>query len=504
MINIRQSIPSPRTFTWDQYKAAIRRVDRDSLLAACAGISAEIDADRLPKEFARLGLSAWGVMDLSRMALAWSTFQRPAAVGEDIARLCNMGQNLQDDLLVNEKSPLATANFLARMFFDQFPSQSSVLAEVARTIQIFGSASEFPSHHQPEVMKEGWLQSLHGGLTVDQYIGAVFFLYVSTLENRGVFDPKWLDTAGMDEIDFYLSREAISDTFTNYMATTSADFKVANAIFQSEVPANRKRFAFNYLRERPFILDAGPVPIAPSAQAVIGKASPSAIFYRGMTAHGTAFSRDLGHVFEHYVGRQLSLLSEPAAVMSEVRYGRVKSPLLSVDWFLDLPDVIVLIECKAVRPVENVRLGSENMAELVNETVGKVMKQINRSNAEFRAIATAEPALDASKRRFGMVVTLENFYLAHNPFLRSQVARADIPTAVVACLELEWIVMQDPHKLSQRLVEAATTSESGVLDLNGIVKPEEVENTLLTSTWEGIELFSRLRGSQVETHESVE
>lgn len=61
-----------------------------------------------------------------------------------------------------EASRERLGRILARNYFEQFPGQRSILAEVARSILLFGSASEIPSGYAPKLMTPGWFERLTG------------------------------------------------------------------------------------------------------------------------------------------------------------------------------------------------------------------------------------------------------------------------------------------------------------------------------------------------------
>jgi hypothetical protein len=100
----------------------------------------------------------------------------------------------------------------------------------------------------------------------------------------------------------------------------------------------------------------GPGYLVPIPAAVVAKASPFGLYYTGLEGLNEAFTRDLGELFEQYVGRHLRLLSD-ADVHPEVVYivkGNVKK---SVDWIVVFDDLVLLVEVKSVRPTAQLRLG---------------------------------------------------------------------------------------------------------------------------------------------------
>ncbi|MGI5473302.1 hypothetical protein [Streptomyces sp. CA-132043] len=60
-------------------------------------------------------------------------------------------------------------------------------------------------------------------------------------------------------------------------------------------------------------------------------------------------------IFEQYIGRHLRLIPD-AEVHPEIVYGK-GSGQKSVDWFVGLEDLLLLIEVKSMRPTQDLRLG---------------------------------------------------------------------------------------------------------------------------------------------------
>ena len=151
--NIRGRPDKRASPTWGEFKSAIRLVDRDSLLVQAAAATATIARDGIPDGWARLGMSAWNIADVARTAIAWGGFQRPEANIETLGRLCNLNVQLADESASTDADSRETlVRIITRLFFQQFPGQRSALAEVARTILLFGSAAEYPQGFVPEAM----------------------------------------------------------------------------------------------------------------------------------------------------------------------------------------------------------------------------------------------------------------------------------------------------------------------------------------------------------------
>ncbi|WP_156155511.1 hypothetical protein [Frigoribacterium sp. MEB024] len=481
--------------TWDEFKSAVRKVDRESLLIQAAAASALLAKDAIPDEWRRGGVTPWNVADVARTALAWGRFQGKRADAETLMRLANMNVQIADGPSEDIDSSERLARILARTFFEQFPSQRSVLPEFARTILLFGSAVTTPREFTPEAMHPRWFENATAGLTLHDYVESIFFISVGAMENRGQFDPEWLDGPQFKTLADVISLEVVTRVFTERLLTGVDEFKAENRSRQESLPAYEKKYAFDPLDNKPFIHGIAEAPITPAVHAVIAKALPPAVYHLGLAAYGEAFTRDLGTVFQHYAGRQLELVKGDRSVVPEVAYGPRREQLDSCDWFLDLPDLLVLVECKARQPIESLRTGSSDWLNSVEGSIGKGIKQINRSNAHIDRISDASAAVDRNKRRVGLVVTLEPFYLNQNPFIWDRLGKRDLPVGVVSVSELELLVCLDAEELARVLADAANAAQNGTLLLHDALDAAAAtgrDNSLLVGTWDAVGLFRRL------------
>ena len=485
--------------TWDQFKRQVRKADRDSLLVQCAAASAAIvQADDRDEALARQGLNPWNIADVARTALAWGGFQGPKADQSTLLHLCNMNVQLADEEpLQNPDQDDRIGKILARMYFEQFPGQRSVFPELSRTILLFGSATEYPDGLSPEKMTPGWFEMISNGLTLDDYVSAVFVISVGAYSHSGAFNLEWLDGPAFSHLDEVLSFTAIRQTFSDHLVISAAEFKQINRQFQDPAPEAQKKFAFNPLADRPFIEGVADDPIAPWCQAIIAKALTPAIYHLGIRSLGEGFSRDLGYIFQHYVGRNLDLISGDRTVEPEVRYRLKKDHLDSCDWFLDLPGLLVLIECKARQPIESLRVGGDAWLSSVKDSIGKGINQLNRAHRHIEMISALRPTIDSAKRRIGLVVTLEPFYVDQNWQIREHLVRADLPVGVVSIAELECLATLCADELAEALIQAADNSVDGDMNVTGVIKAAAGrENSLLASTWDSIGIFKRIEAEQ--------
>lgn len=478
--------------TWDGFKAAVRREDRDSLLARCAEATAAMSRGEVAHELKATGLVDWNVADVARTALAWGGFQRPEADGQTLLRLCNMNALLIDEGEVARPDPSERlAHLLPRMIFEQFPRQRSPFDLISRTLLLFGSASELPPGFAPKAMVPGWFESITG-LTLDEYVESIFIIWVETQQRNGAFSLELLDGPGYKGLEHVFSVDAVRTTFTEHLVTTPDEFKAVNRRWQDKATSPQKKFTFNPLVSRPFIDGVAEYPLAPWLQAVVAKASPASIYHLGFEKLGKRFPDELGHVFQHYVGRQLKLIAQPREVIPELRYGPARSSIDSCDWLLDLPGLLVLMECKSRQPIESLRIGSDRWIDVIADSTGHGIDQLNESHRNIDSIAALNPKIDPRKPRVGLVVTMEPFYINENWFVRERLIEAEFPVGVISAGELESLVTLSADELARALREASDAAENNVMLLTQALDAAQGrENSLIVSTFDSIGLFAR-------------
>lgn len=408
-----------------------------------------------------------------------------------------MNAHLAEEDAVNAPSSIELlSRVVARIIFEQFPVQRTIPPAIARTLLLFGSSAEFPDDFKPEAMKSGWFEQVVNGLTLDEYVESVALLSALAMGHEGGVSLDWLDAPEFQEISDVFSFDAVRRVFNEHLVTTVEAFKEANQRFQGPLPPPLKKYAFNPLANTPFVEGVAPIPLAPCFQAVADKAMPPAIYHLALPKFGEGFTRDLGAVFQHYAGRQLALIRGATQVLPEVPYGTKKNSFDSCDWFLQLPGMTVLVECKARQPIESLRVGGEDWMKSVEDSIGKGIRQLNRSHDHFEQIAAKSPTLDTSKPRIGLVITLEPFYLNEMTLLWRYLPTREIPVGVVSIEELEALVLLDADELSQSLEAAATAAagQGNVMILSSALADSAAtgtSNSLLAAAWDSIGMLKR-------------
>ncbi|HCS59924.1 MAG TPA: hypothetical protein DIW46_00785 [Microbacterium sp.] len=453
MVSATSPSSAARPIPYLQYKNAIRRIDRSSLLKACGIASARIEADGLTPG-ANQPFSHWAIVDIARVALAHAGPHPIVADQALLGYLCSLHLNIDDPVMHEE--PTSSVGVILRITYDQFPWQLDVLSTFARVLNLFGPEASWPSGKQPSVMTGGWFLRLFG-VDIETYVAAIFVAFSGAASNGGSFDQGWLENDAFRRFGERFDVDAVRGVIDRHLTIGLTEFKDANAEAESRVPPSLRKYAFNPLRDKPFIVGILPQPFAPNVRAVLDKISPLSIFYSGISTFGNGFSTDLGHVFEAYVGNQLRLLGFDN-VVPEVKYHNGHDLVDSIDWFVLLEDFLLLIECKSTRPDESMRLGALDLAKSMQRQIGKGIDQINKTYSFLTEIASQETRIEASKKVIGIVVTLEDHFAASS-IVRPDLTTADVPTTVLSVRELEQLMTLEQGDLADLL--SASIAECG-------------------------------------------
>ena len=211
----------------------------------------------------------------------------------------------------------------------------------------------------------------------------------------------------------HVGRDTVVRVIDAHFATSTEQFRAENerAAGRAGADDHLRRFTYNPLRGHPLLTGFGPGYLCPMPQLAWAKATPWGVYFTGLGHHGDRFARDLGHLFEQYIGRQLRLLAG-AQVLPEITYSSRTGSRKTVDWIVVLPEVVLLVEVKSAIPTEPVRLGTPDAAGAMLGKIGKAFTQID---VTAQLIADRDPALaavPAGRPVLGLAVTLEPFHVA--------------------------------------------------------------------------------------------
>lgn len=416
-------------------------------------------------------LMPWSIPVIARESILWGNEYRGAPV--TARSLIRLAAFLQNEPALDVGSGLLHP-LMTRYSYEQFPYQESIFEEVSRSHALFIEGAR--SLSLEVVNDDAWAEIL--GAPLGQVVGATFFLQVAADENSGFFDRGLLDREDLASVYESWPREVV-ELVLGSLSSTKDEFRGAYKQAR-QVDAGAERWGYNPLTERPFMRMSDGRYLAPQPRLILRSVSPGRLYYAGKAAYGKAFTRDLGHLAEHYVGRQLALVPD-AELHGEIIYGRSNSK--SIDWFLVLPKVVVLIEVKSARLGTVHRAGGDGLDDSVAGLLNRAVGQLDRTLAEIRARAMEFANIPDDRPLMNMIVTTEPFYLANTPWARDLINEPSIPTVVASLRDLEFLVTLPRDELEDRLVEIARGLLPG-WELTGVLKGAEIhDNTVLRSAW---------------------
>lgn len=156
------------------------------------------------------------------------------------------------------------------------------------------------------------------------------------------------------------------------------------------------------------------------------------------------------------MGQTLKLIS-PATVHPEIIYGKTSER--SVDWFLITDDLVVFVECKALRAIAAARVADREFVSFLQNRLDKAFKQIDRSVQMANGSNPGFTHIPRGRAMIGLVVTAEPLYTVNSPEARSKLHNASIPTLVASIREVEQFPRLEGGALAQALRSITTDPE---------------------------------------------
>lgn len=469
-----------RQYSYQEFTDYARRFSQLGLLTAIARAALTLPATGAADPRYR-SMPPWALAGLAKASICHGNRYRSVQIRPDTVRFgCFMYNNLRPEELgqADLKTPFG---ILLRMAYEQFPDQESPYEELARAGAFFDGYS---GRKPLEVLAGPALAELLGA-PLRQAVGVALLMAASAQVNEGFFDPAWMAQPNFAEVLAIVPLRDITSVIDAVFAGDFDNFRRQAA----EAPSPRflDRYAFNPLAARPFVRLGDGRLLAPVPQIITRKLSPAELYYLGLKRWGLPFTRDMGELFEDYVGRQLSTLPG-VTVYPEIRYTEGKDTVMSVDWIVVSQESVLLVEAKATRVPAAARAGQEAAQESFRRTLGKAFDQISRTH---RAISAGRPefsAIPADRPVYGLVATLDSWYIANSPLARVLLPEPEIPTLVASarCLE-QLVAIGQRRPATQVLAEIIGDTERRTWDLSTALQhyaADGDDNPILRATWD--------------------
>ncbi len=225
-------------------------------------------------------------------------------------------------------------------------------------------------------------------------------MWASAFGCAGRFNLALFDTPDGQVIARHVGPDTVTRVLDAHFAISKDRFRAEdNKVAQraSGLDPRLRRFTYNPLRGRPVLTGFGPGYLCPVPHLAWAKATPWGVYFSGLDHYGDRFTRDLGHLFEQYIGRQLGLLPD-AEVIPEIICGPRAGRRKTVDWIVVFSDLVLLVEVKSAIPTEPVRLGTPDAAgELIRNSARRFARSTSPRSSSKTGTRRSHPCLPTGR-----------------------------------------------------------------------------------------------------------
>lgn len=474
--------PDP-SLPYSAFRQACRAFKPSELVPAIAKMSASFGEPPYSKGI-RHQYPPWGLAAAARESILFGNEHRSKAPDDEaLTALMHKFQIAMDLSDLEAQSGGLLLSLTTRLSHEQLPYEESAFEEVSRShAWMVEGLTEVPT----KVITEQALADMLDGISLREAIGATFFMQIGAFQNHGQYNAGWLDQPNFVDVLKIYPRHTI-ETMAKRLTTTPAEFKNSYDTWALGTQS-AARFDYNPLVATPFIdLGDGP-PVAPASRLILRTISPGGLYYAGVSTYGNTFASDLGNLFEHYVGRQLKLL-ESAEVHPEITFGKGGGHK-SVDWFVVLPGVVLLIEAKSKRLGPAARAGDPSLIEALEGSLGEARKQLTRTVAHMSDGHPAFSHIPTDRPMIALIVTAEPFYSAGAYLMDYSDGSTipggklqDVPIGAVSARQLEAFVTHGADAEGIVLDLLAKRGE-GIIAFLNVGKKDGEQNPILEKAWD--------------------
>lgn len=421
----------------------------------------------------------WALGEIARVSIAYSNEHRGDATIRDVLACNDAYIELDDPELGDPSAPVA--GFFLRTS-EQLVYQEPLLNELARTTAVLAQTAPKRS---PKVLRPGWDEDMFG-VALDEFTAAGQLLHMACKPNEGRFNPEWLRLPSFDFMRDRVDVDRLIGVWERNFVIGRDEFAAANGRPRSSL---WRRFSFNPLLARPAVsglLDSDDWLI-PVPGFLARRISMGGVYYDGIQHFGKAFADDLGDLFEQYVARQLALIPD-ALIEDEIVHG--KEDARTVDFVVTLPEVVLLVEVKSVRPTEPVRAGTPEAGAELQRMLTKGVRQLARDHKQIAEDHPAFAFVPRDRPRLGLLVTMEDFHVVNSAFHRhlyQDGVETDLPVSVMSARALEGMVTLTDVTLGSFLLslegETGRNPSAGFSVRNGLPGRTHRRNEVIDKAW---------------------
>lgn len=473
--------PDP-SLPYSEFIQACRAFKPSELIPAIAQVSANLSEPPYSR-YVMHRMPPWGLAAAARDSILYGNERRSKIIDDNaLLKLMNKFQ-ITDDIDDND---IKSEHFILRTMtlhaYEQFPYQESIFEEVSRS---YAWMVEGLPDVKTQVITEDSLADMFDGVPLREAIAATLVLQAGALQNGGLYKSDWFDQPNFAKLlDIY--PRANIDKISARLITTPDAFR--NAFEANSIGrAKAARFSYNPLMATPFIDMGNGEPIAPATRLILRTITPGGLYYTGLGRHGEAFTRDLGSLFEHYIGRQLRLIKN-ADIQPEIVFNEGGNQK-SVDWIVIMPNLVILVEVKSSRLGPKARASTESLMSSLQRTLSHAQTQLARTVDHLSNKHTSFSHIPTDRPMLGMIVTAEPFYTGTAHLVEQKIAvipggeMADVPVTVASAREVERLVTHGENAEQLLLAELDKFRSTGVgVSLRNI--KGHAQNPILLNAWD--------------------
>ncbi len=360
--------------------------------------------------------------------------------------------NVSDRGLDGPNPDGALQRSLSRTMYLQMPFQNEPWPPMMRTLCLFGDDLRFG---EPAIDRAAWHDIV--GVSVGQFLQIGFLMYAAAIRNDGTIDRTVFDPGRFDPIVAPLTIGEALEIADEWLTKPVGDLA---ALGRARLVDEDDLWGYNPFFEHPIALLDGGAYVMPSPLGVLQRLSPQGVFFIIVDAINSGrlsttvrdFSDALGVRFERYIGVQLEQLKH-IELHREIAYD--KGQKKSVDYIIETPEALVLVEVKSRPPDAAARAGVDLDHGKMQELFRKACDQIDRT---VEQITQGNPKFPPHHGRAlrGLIITREQYYNLPVLLIGGMMPIASVPTTVWSSQVLEHATASliEDQDCGKRLLEA--------------------------------------------------
>ena len=467
--------------SYDAFQRRVRRYRRSDLLKEVAALNVQLERAAFRAD-SPLNLpdvvQPFSLAGIARTALiaANDHRRRPVTIA-DLCEMCDQFVNIAEEESSDGPGQPSLRSLLNPLIYDQMPYQSTVKNDVGRSLVLLADhAHECLTAKTPAEWED------HLGVPLEMFLQLGFAMWVAALQNGGVINREVLQMDHVAPIYTPLTPDRALKAIGRWFAATPEEHREEGKRLEER---GAEKWSHNPLVTKPIVALPNGDYIMPSPRLVVNRITPTGLYFIGFAEFDKAFTDSLGCLFEKYVGTQLGLLDH-AEIRSEIPYG---SPVKkTVDFFVIMPEAVLLVEVKASRPTQATRFGTAPGDVDIQNKIGKAYSQIEQTARLLRDNHPAVADIPKGRPLCGLVVTLEPFHLI-NTVVYQDLFRdlSSIPVIVESSNDLETAIaaLRDAPDIGTRLLNAWTATDKPVRRLNDAATDlPRRNNPILKDAWD--------------------